>query len=165
MRYNSRPVLIASSVMTGSGAQLVSASKDGRSQNSDSRSQAVGTSGSNTAGTITNLSELTGSSAANHVGQRVRLERVTVDRVTGKRGFWANAGGNARVFIGLDREIDPPGLQQGEQVMVAGKVMKAPDDASTIAADKFGLAQSDVTQLMQGKVFIRADALRSATSR
>ncbi|MGE3178301.1 MAG: hypothetical protein AB7O32_12615 [Vicinamibacterales bacterium] len=169
LQYERRPVLIASSIRTEHGVQLVA--QNDEQQNDASRTaaneqgdKALGTSGTRQAQTIDDLSKLTGSSATNYVGQQVRLKQVTIDHVAGKRGFWANASGGQRVFIGLDQDVDQQNLKQGQQVMVAGKVMKTPDDASKFDKEKFGLSSDDVNQLMQAKVFIRADALRSAGS-
>jgi hypothetical protein len=167
-QYSNRPVIIASSVMTRSGMELVSkdTSDSGRtnaSQNTPT-SGAVGTSGSSDAKIITDLSKLTGTSAQQLVGQRVQLKDVTVDRLAGGRAFWTKASDGARVFVALDEDIQQPNLRQGEHITVAGQVRKTPADRSTIDAKTWGLSDQDVTELMQQGTFVRATALMTSNS-
>ena len=112
---------------------------------------------------VTDLSKLTGSSAASLEGRDVHLTNVTVDRVTGEHGFWAKDDQGHRVFVALQRNIVNPDLRQGERVTVAGRIDKAPDDRSDIDTQKFGLNDQDVNQLTKDPVFIRASALIPAT--
>jgi len=122
-------------------------------------SEAVGTTGSNAAPIVTDLSKLTGSSAQQLVGQRVQLKDVMVDRLAGSRGFWAKSSDGGRVFIALGENIQQPSLQPGERVTIAGQVRKTPATRSAIDAKTWKLSEEDITELMQHGVFVRAHGL------
>jgi len=126
VRYRNRPVIVASSIVTGMGVQLVS-------NGSGNGSGAVGTSGT-ASSTVTDLSSLTSSSATQMAGRDVRLMDVKVGRVTGERGFWAAAPNGKNVFVALDEDIRKPDLHEGDHVTVAGNVQKTPRDRNRIDA-------------------------------
>jgi hypothetical protein len=151
VRYERRPVLVASSITTAAGTQLIS-SKAGAD------AKAVGTSGT-MKDTITDLSTVASGSAAQLAGRKVRLNDVRVDSVAGPRGFWAAGSKGQHVFVALDQTITKPSMRPGDHVMIAGEVQKAPKDRSRIDAHEWALSENDVNQLMQSGVFIRADAM------
>ena len=157
--------MIADSVRTQSGLQLASTASDSgagnRNANETGNADVVGTSGRamGNRNAITDLSQLTGTSAAQMNGRHVRLENVKVDRVTGSRGFWTTDNAGHTVFVALDRNIRQPNLRQGETVTVAGRVAKTPSDQSRVDKAAWGLSDQDVNQLRQEPVFIHANAV------
>lgn len=153
VRYQNRPIIIASSVRTSSGRELVSNDADGK--------ETIGALSGNAGagGVVTDLGTISSGSAAQLNGREVRLSGITVDRLSGDHAFWTKTSQGQPVFVMLDNDIRQPQLRQGATVTVAGQLKKVPRDQSKIDAKQWGLANDDITQLMKSGVFVRAHAL------
>ena len=146
LQYENRPMVIASSIVTPGGGQLVSNPGATGSRSSEIADQSVST--------VSDISKLTGDRAAQYAGRTVHTQ-VLVERVTSARGFWTKSG----VFVALDPDIREPNVSAGDQVTVSGRVAKAPTDKSKIDSRAWDFNDQDVSALMHDQVFIRAHAL------
>jgi hypothetical protein len=159
VRFDNRPVIIASSVMTASGRELVA--------RDSSRNGTVGTSGSasakasagNAGDPITNLAPIAGGSASQLAGRDVHLSNVTVNRLAGNRAFWTRTTQGQDVFVALDDDIRQPNVHRGETVTISGEVRKTTADRKHIDARTWGLSDDEVSQIVKAGVFVRATAL------
>ncbi len=120
-------------------------------------------------GTITNLSMLTGATAAgNLVGRQVMLMRVPVERAVSDKGFWIGSRESAGQGVFAVRGNQnasytaPNGaVRSGTKVNVYGTVQAMPSDL-TQQSTPWNLKSTDKSALASQSVYIQADSVRMA---
>ena len=130
-RFTNRPVLIASSVVGGNSNVALVINVTNGAQNTGSK--AVGTSGSNAAATVTDVSAI-GSGDRELVGRRVDVDNVKVQRTGEHQGFWVEAGANT-LFVLPGENAGRSAATVGKSVSIEGIVLRMPRGIRDAAAD------------------------------
>lgn len=131
--FRSRPVLVARSVVgadpsvgmvfavtpatgqqgqTAQGAETGTTGTSGRTAPADSRPA------------LTEVTELAKANDNQHVGRRVDLTSVRVDRTAKAGGFWITSGGEELYVLSTDQKVK---VQPGQTVSIEGRVLRLPE--------------------------------------
>lgn len=132
-RIRTRPVLVATSVVGSDpdAGLLVSIQEPAQTGVGQQQQQpgTVGTTGRASSGdtrsALTDAAELARASDTTHVGRRVNLSSVKVDRMAAKAGgFWVTANGEELFVLPSDPKTS---VQAGQTVNIEGHVLRLPE--------------------------------------
>jgi hypothetical protein len=101
------------------------------------------------------------------IGRRVELQSVLVQSVVGDKTFWVGPSQDQQLFVVLDEERDPPGVEglvdvdQGQQVSIGGTVEKLPPIEQ--ARQQFDLSADNTADLNGAQLYLRAERVEVLT--
>lgn len=169
-QWERQPVILAQSVRTDGGAELVAPFRNGTTITvADAAPSIDGEARARrgTPGTDPKIDDIADIVDSNErltlVGRPATLPRARVERIAGPRSFWIGSSGGSRVFVVVDaaslREAvrSGRGLKVGDIVSIRGTMERVPGTLGAVRVTSWGrLDGQDATALSRREVYVFA---------
>jgi hypothetical protein len=162
-RFDKRPVIVADSVRTSRGAELLPADeRRAHAAKPDGSTVATATTGTTGEPALTDLASVVSATIAGRaVGRMVDLAGVTVRSIPTSRSFWIASGAN-RTFVVVDAPTvqaatrGGAAIKEGATIALRGEIRQLPGASDQVTVTDWGLGRADAEKLKEEKTYIYA---------